>query len=156
MRHWDACKRRLSPYIPAPLLRCATAWQAMRQGSASPPPPEASGHLSKDAPPDAHAEAPQSHVIGAADLDRHHEPAHVLHDPSECHMCMHLHDEEGEEGVGLHAYLQPSQQEAGAVESCNSELTVRDGKRGSSEELAGPDMRLLGEETELWGHAKTE
>jgi hypothetical protein len=89
-------------------------------------------------------------------MDRHHEPARVLHDPSECHICMHLHDEEGEEGVGLHAYLQPSQQEDGAVESCKSELTVRDGKGGSDEELAGPDMRLLGEETELWGHAKTE
>ena len=156
MRRWDACKRRLSPYIPAPLLRCAAAWQAMRQGSASLQPLEAVGHLSGDAPSDAHAEAHHGHVMGIADLDRHHEAGHVLHDPSECRVCMHLHEEEGEEGVGLHAHLQPCQQEDGAVKSCEGELTVCDDKGGSGEELVGPDMGLLGEETELWGHAKTE
>jgi hypothetical protein len=70
---------------------------------------------------------------------------------------MHLLDEEGNEGVCLHAHLQTSQQEDDdAVESCEGDLIVCDGKEGRFEEVVGPDMGLPGKETELWGRAKTE
>lgn len=58
LRHWEACKGWVAPYIGPPLVRCALAWQAVVPSRSSQQASEQPGHLAENPSPNGQSEAP--------------------------------------------------------------------------------------------------